>query len=78
MSKVAFLGHVVIASGIRVDLKKIEAIVEWKQSKNVFEIRTFLCLVGYYWKFVKGFSLIVSPLTKLLRKNTPFKWSEEH
>lgn len=32
----------------------------------------FLCLAGYYKRFVKGFSLIATPLTKLLRKNVPF------
>ncbi|XP_017618127.1 uncharacterized protein LOC108462726 [Gossypium arboreum] len=34
-SKVTFLGHVVTIEGIQVDPKKIEAIVEWKQPKNV-------------------------------------------
>ena len=30
--------------GIQVDPKKIEAIVEWKQPKNVAELRSFLGL----------------------------------
>nr|XP_012466477.1 unnamed protein product [Gossypium raimondii] len=34
LSEVVFLGHVVSADGIRVDPKKIEAIVEWKAPKN--------------------------------------------
>ncbi|XP_052485237.1 uncharacterized mitochondrial protein AtMg00860-like [Gossypium raimondii] len=61
--------------GIRVDPKKIEAIVEWKQLKNVVKLRSFLGLAGYYQRFVEGFSQIVSPLTKLLRKNALFVWS---
>ncbi|XP_052874338.1 uncharacterized protein LOC128279452 [Gossypium arboreum] len=44
LREVAFLRHVVFAEEIRVDLRKIEAVLEWKQPKNVFEIRSFLGL----------------------------------
>lgn len=71
------MDHVVSVENIRVVPKKIEAILEWKQLKNVFEIFSFLGLVGYYHKFVEGFSMIVAPLTKLLRNNVLFKWIEE-
>ena len=61
-----FLGHVVSAEGIQVDPRKIEAVLDWKQSKNVLRIRSFLGLAGYYRQFVEGFSLIAAPMTKLL------------
>ena len=47
-----------------VDPQKIEAVVTWKPSKNVSEVRSFLGLVGYYKKFVEGFFRIAAPLTK--------------
>ncbi|XP_016676385.1 uncharacterized protein [Gossypium hirsutum] len=53
--------------GIRVELHKVEAVFDWKQSKSVLEIRSFLGLAGYYRRFIEGFSLIAVPLTKLLR-----------
>ncbi|XP_040967932.1 uncharacterized protein [Gossypium hirsutum] len=45
---VTFLGHVVSAKGIQVDPQKIEAILDWKQPRNLFEIRNFLGLADYY------------------------------
>ena len=30
LREVSFLGHIVLEEGIRVDLKKIEVILEWK------------------------------------------------
>lgn len=65
------LRHVLSVKGVRVDPKKIKAIMEWRQPKNVSEIRSFLGLAGYYRRFVEGFSLIAAPMTKLLRKITP-------
>ena len=58
------------AEGIRVDLTKIEAIVSWKPPRNVTDMINFLGLVGYYRRFVKGFSIITSTLTKLLWKSS--------
>ncbi|KAA3481547.1 DNA/RNA polymerases superfamily protein [Gossypium australe] len=77
LKEVTFLGHVVAAEGIRVDPRKIEAVLDWKLPKSVSKIRSFLGLAGYYRRFVEGFSLIVVPLTKLLRKGIPFVWTDK-
>ncbi|KAG8489174.1 hypothetical protein CXB51_017220 [Gossypium anomalum] len=75
LREVSFLGHVVSASGIRVDPSKISAILDWKPPRNVTEVWSFLGLAGYYRRFVKGFSMIASPMTKLLQKDVKFEWS---
>ena len=56
------------SEGIRVDPTKIEAVVNWKSPRNVTGVRSFLGLAGYYRIFSRGFYVIASPLTKLLRK----------
>ncbi|KAK5843606.1 hypothetical protein PVK06_006063 [Gossypium arboreum] len=77
LREVTFLGHVVSAEGIKVDPRKIEAILEWKPPRTVSEIRSFLGLAGYYRRFVEGFSVMAAPLTKLIRKRVPFVWTEK-
>ena len=73
----SFLGHIVYAEGIRVNLVKTEAIMNWKPPRNVTEVRIFLGLVGYYRIFVQGFSVIASSLTRLLRKGVKFEWDDK-
>ena len=77
LKEVSFLGHIVFVEGNRVDPMKIEAIVSWKQPRNVTEVRSFLGLAGYYRRFVKGFSVIASSLTKLLWKGVKFEWDDK-
>ena len=73
LKEVSFLGHIVYTEGIRVDLVKIEAVMNWKPPRNVTEVRSFLGLAGYYRRFVQGFSVIASSLTRLLWKGMKFE-----
>ncbi|KAA3477534.1 DNA/RNA polymerases superfamily protein [Gossypium australe] len=77
LQEVRFLGHIVSAEGIRVDPSKISIIIDWKPPRNVSEVRSFLGLVEYYQRFVKGFSMITTPMTKLLQKDVKFEWFEK-
>jgi len=77
MDEVQFLGHVISAQGIAVDPAKVEAEVKWENPKSATEIRSFVGLVGYYRRFIEGFSKIVAPLTLLTRKDQPFTWTDK-
>jgi len=69
MDEVQFLGHVISAHGIAVDPTKEDVVVKWESPKSTMEIRSFVGLVGYYRRFIEGFSKIVAPLTQLTRKD---------
>ena len=49
---VHFMVHVVSTEGISVDPAKIEAMIDWKASRSVTEVSSFLGLAGYYRRFV--------------------------
>jgi len=75
LEEVQFLGYIVAKDGISVGLAKIEAILNWPRPTNVFEVRSFLGMAGYYRRFVEGFSKLALPITRLLRKTNRFEWT---
>jgi hypothetical protein len=74
---VSFLGHIIYNGGILVDPAKVKEIVVWSIPTTVAEVRSFLGLAGYYWRFIEGFSKIAKPMTSLLEKGREFKWDEK-
>ena len=59
------------------DPEKVKAIMEWPVPKNSHEVRSFMGLAGYYWRFVEGFSKISKPITTLQHKGVRYEWTEE-
>ncbi|GJZ40487.1 putative reverse transcriptase domain-containing protein, partial [Tanacetum coccineum] len=62
--------------GIHVDPAKIESIKDWASPKTPTKIHQFLGLAGYYRRFIKGFSKIAKPMTKLAQKKVAFEWGD--
>ncbi|GJV37488.1 putative reverse transcriptase domain-containing protein [Tanacetum coccineum] len=77
LPKVQFLSYVIDSQGIHVDPTKIEPIKDWAYPKMPMEIRQFLGLAGYYRRFIKGFSKIAKPMTKLTQKKVKFVWDDK-
>ncbi|GJV48863.1 putative reverse transcriptase domain-containing protein [Tanacetum coccineum] len=57
--------------------RQIESIKDWASPKSPTEIRQFLGLVGYYRRFIEGFSKIAKPMTKLTQKKVKFEWGDK-
>nr|GEY53450.1 reverse transcriptase domain-containing protein [Tanacetum cinerariifolium] len=77
LDSVQFLGHVIDRNGVHVDPAKIEAIKNWAAPTTPIEVRQFLRLDGYYWRFIEGFSLISKPLTRLTQKDKKYEGGKE-
>ncbi|XP_073153503.1 uncharacterized protein [Henckelia pumila] len=74
LKKIEFLGHVVLKEGVEVDPAKVEAVRDWLVPKNIAEIRSFINLVGYYKRFIKGFLKMTFPLMSLTKKGVEYKY----
>ena len=71
------MGHLVNRDGILVDPAKIEAVMQWEFLRSPSGIHSFLGPACYYRRFIRDFSKITVPLTRLTRKDTTFCWGPE-
>nr|GEV13720.1 DNA-directed DNA polymerase [Tanacetum cinerariifolium] len=71
------LGHKISKQGIEVDKAKVDVISKLPHPTTVKGIRSFLGHAGFYRRFIKDFSKIAWPMTRLLENDTPFIFSQE-
>jgi hypothetical protein len=74
--EIAFLGYIISAQGISMDPSKVSAIRTWPVPQSVLDIQIFLGLANFYRRFIKNFSKLIAPITKLLKKGTIFGWDK--
>lgn len=72
-----YFGFIVSKEGLKMDSKKIQAIVNWPTPRIIFEVRGFHGLASFYRKFIRSFSRICASIIETIREtNQPFKWTE--
>jgi hypothetical protein len=71
-----YLNLIVRRNEIRMNLFKIEIILQWATSQNLKQIQIFLEFCNFYRRFIKNFAKIVKSLIRLIRKNISFVWNE--
>jgi hypothetical protein len=72
--EVKFLGLMVGVNGIKMDLAKVTAVMEWDAPEKLKEVQAFLGFANYYRRFISNYSRVVQPLTKLMKKLIPVHW----
>lgn len=50
--QVAYLGYRISEQGVKADLEKVEAMINWPKTMTITALRGFLGLIGYYHWFV--------------------------
>ncbi|GJR50070.1 reverse transcriptase domain-containing protein [Tanacetum coccineum] len=73
----AFAWKTIDITGLEVDKAKIDVILKLPPPTNIKGIRSFLGHASFYRRFIKDFSKIARPLTKLLENDTPFEFDDE-
>nr|GEV01815.1 hypothetical protein [Tanacetum cinerariifolium] len=71
------LGHKISKNGIEVDKAKVDVITKLPHNTTIKGICSFLGHTGFYRRFIQDFSKIAQPMTRLLKKDTPFFFSKE-
>jgi len=73
---VEYLGYVLSPAGLTMSDAKVKTIQEWLEPKKIKDIQSFLGFANFYRRFIFNYSDIVIPLTRLTRKDTPWKFDE--
>ena len=76
--EIQYLGHILSTKGIHPLPSKTQAIQQMQPPTTPKQVCTFLCLVGYYRKFIKTFAKIAKPLTLLPDNRSSFDWTPSH
>ena len=72
--EVEYLGVVVSQGQLKMDPKKIEAVLSWPIPKSKKDVQQFLGFVNFYRRFVWNFAKTAQPLYRLCSSN-PWSWS---
>jgi hypothetical protein len=71
-----YLGYIIIPIGILMDLEKVKVVEEWWEPTNIKGVQSFLTFANSYRRFIRDFSKITAPWTKLTRKDRLWEWND--
>ena len=77
-TELVYLGFVISREGLKMDPKKVQAIIDWPSPRNIFEVRSFHGFASFYRKFIKNFSGICASIVETIKRDRhPFQWTVE-
>ena len=76
--EIVYLGFVISNSGLKMDPKKVKAILEWPTPKNVGEVTSFHGLGSFYRKYIQNFSVFCQAMVETMRGDKKeFNWTHK-
>lgn len=76
--EISYFGVTLCAQGIKPDPQKVEDLHSMPTPTSKTELQEFMGLITYLGPFIRALSAKAEPLRQLLKKDTPFEWSEDH
>ena len=77
VDSIMYLGHQIDADGLHPLSDKVQAVKDAPSPRNVQELKAYLGLLTHYGKFLPDLSTVLTPLSKLPRKDAPWEWGDE-
>lgn len=74
VTTVEFLGFIITPEGVSMCQDKVNSVMSWPEPTKVRELQQFLGFANFYRRFIKGYSRIIAPMTRLLRKEVKFEF----
>jgi len=76
-NRIQDLGDIISREGLVVDPEKVRAMVNFPIPKDVYVVRCFMGIAGYYRSFIEEFLKLAYPITSLLKKGVKFEWTNK-
>ncbi len=76
VQKIIFLELLISIEKLKINSRKIQAVVNWFILNNLTQIQSFIDFCNFYWCFIKNFSKIVCSIIQLTQKKIIFEWNE--
>ncbi len=73
VQKIFFLKLLLFIEELKMNFRKVQAVVEWFTSTNLTQMQFFVDFCNFYRRFIKNFSKIVHSLIQLTQKEVIFK-----
>ena len=71
------VGHLCTFEGRKPATDRVGVITRWPPLEDVSQVRQFLGVVGCMRMFIRNYSVLTRPLTRLLRADVEFEWTEK-
>lgn len=75
VQSVSFLGFVIEKGQLRPDPSKVEAVKNWLVPTTRKQLQCFLGFSNFYSRFIRNYSRLAAPLTRLTSSKINFTWS---
>jgi len=76
VQKIIFLELLIFIEELKMNSRKMQAIVDWSTLNNLTQIQFFIDFCNFYRRFIKNFSKIVHLMIQLTQKKIIFEWNE--